>query len=634
MRIGYWLACAALAVVRSATAGTGDWVATGPDGGTVAAIDRSAAALYVASTGRLYRSNDDGAVWQPAFDASPSWLAAIAVSRHDPQRILAAAGSGILRSVDGGATWSRIELPGRVSRIVRSALPERAGEAVAVAGDRLMRSSDDGITWQPVLDAAGQPLAADDVAADPRGPNYYAVERFGRLLASTDGGLSWRHVVSLSPSGMLAPSIVVDAADSRFVYVVTYSIDVTYVHRYRTDTMAYQQVHSADWLGSVIVDPWTPGRLWVSGAGIDSTAYRVFESTDHGESWHPVYEGARVALLAADAHVRDRLYGQNALGLVVSDDAGRTWASRTRGIDSASIDAVSIDPRQPTTLLAALSGGGVRISTDQGANWEVADAGLSSTAVRALARHPVLDDVVYAATDAGLHRSDDQGRTWLPVAGASGRFSALRIDPTDPRRMTAMRNGAIVFSADGGETWQSMFPDAVAIEASPAGGPVYALRWGSGSAHIVMRAPAHGQTFEIVGGDLRLTTLAAHPYAPSIVIGVRIGTPATVYLSTDGGTTWQARGTVTASGLPRIAFDRCDGASVLLAIGDSVHRSTDWGATWQPAPLPKPSQRYDDLSVACAGGQAHAALGGLNSGVQVRVPTAVERISHGGFEPF
>lgn len=633
MRIGYWLACAALAVVRSATAGTGEWVATGPDGGTVAAIDRSASALYVASTGRLYRSNDDGALWQATAEA-PQWFGAIAVSRHDPQRILAAAGSGILRSVDGGVTWSRIELPGRVSRIVRSALPERAGEAVAVAGDRLMRSTDDGITWQPVLDAAGQPLAADDVAADPRGPSYYAVERFGRLLASADGGLSWRHVVSLSPSGMLAPSIVVDAADSRFVYVVTYSIDVTYVHRYRTDTLAYQQVHSADWLGSVIVDPWTPGRLWVSGAGIDSTAYRVFESADHGESWHPVYEGARVALLAADAHVRDRLYGQNALGLVVSDDAGRTWASRTRGIDSASIDAVSIDPRQPTTLLAALSGGGVRISTDQGANWEVADAGLSSTAVRALARHPVLDDVVYAATDAGLHRSDDQGRTWLPVAGATGRFSALRIDPTDPRRMTAMRNGAIVFSADGGETWQSMFPDAVAIEASPAGGPVYALRWGPGSAHIVMRAPAHGQTFEIVGGDLRLTTLAAHPYAPSIVIGVRIGTPATVYLSTDGGTTWQARGTVTASGLPRVAFDRCDGASGLLAIGDSVHRSTDWGATWQPAPLPKPSQRFADLSVACVGGHAHAALGGLDSGVQVRVPAAVERISHSGFEPF
>ncbi|PZQ10688.1 MAG: hypothetical protein DI564_15305 [Rhodanobacter denitrificans] len=633
MRIGYWLACATLAVVQNTTAGTGDWVATGPDGGTVAAIDRSATTLYVASTGHLYRSNDDGALWQATAEA-PQEFGAIAVSRHDPQRILAAAGSGILRSTDGGATWSRTELPGWVSRIVRSALPERAEEVIAVAGEQLVRSTDDGITWQTLLDATGQPLAADDVAADPRGPSYYAVERFGRLLASTDGGLNWRHVASLSPSGMLAPSIVVDATDSRFVYVVTYSIDVSYVHRYRTDTLAYQRVHTADWHGAVIVDPWTPGRLWVSGSGIDSTTYRVFESTDHGESWQPVYSGARVALLAADTHVRDRLYGQNALGLVVSDDAGRTWTSRTSGIDSASIEAVSIDPRRPTTLLAALSAGGVRISTDQGANWDSADAGLSSTAVRALTRHPVLDDVVYAATDAGLHRSDDQGRTWQPVSGAVGRFSALAIDTALPQRMTALRNGAIVFSADGGETWQSMFPDARAIEASPAGGPVYALLWGSGSAHTVMRAPAHGQTFEIVGGDLRLTTLAAHPYAPSVVIGVRIGTPATVYLSSDGGTTWQVRSTLAASGLPRVAFDRCDGASVLLAIGDSVYRSADWGATWQPAPLPKPSRTLADLSVACTDGHAYAALGGVDSGVQVRVPAAVERISSGGFEPF
>lgn len=64
---------------------------------------------------------------------------------------------------------------------------------------------------------------------------------------------------------------------------------------------------------------------------------------------------------------------------------------------------------------------------------------------------------VYAASEAGLYRSDDAGQTWeqadrgLPEGGVR----ALALDPREPRRLYAAASGASLYlSEDGATSWQ------------------------------------------------------------------------------------------------------------------------------------------------------------------------------------
>jgi len=71
---------------------------------------------------------------------------------------------------------------------------------------------------------------------------------------------------------------------------------------------------------------------------------------------------------------------------------------------------------------------------------------------------PKNPDVVYACNTA-LYRSEDGGKTFVPVKGAPGGddYHELWIDPRNPeRRILGVDQGSVV-SVDGGETWSSWY---------------------------------------------------------------------------------------------------------------------------------------------------------------------------------
>ncbi|WP_426595713.1 choice-of-anchor D domain-containing protein [Cellulomonas sp. McL0617] len=128
------------------------FLGVGPDSGEVVDIafdPRPNGRLYIAAgSGGVWRSDDDGASWRPTTDQLPATsIGAIAVDPVNPDIVYAGTGNlfdgqagmpksaGLFRSVDAGASWSRLTSPaGRPPQPITAATNVAGGVRVTVAG--------------------------------------------------------------------------------------------------------------------------------------------------------------------------------------------------------------------------------------------------------------------------------------------------------------------------------------------------------------------------------------------------------------------------------------------------------------------------------------------------------------------
>ena len=193
------------------------------------------------------------------------------------------------------------------------------------------------------------------------------------------------------------------------------------------------------------------------------------------------------------------------LGLVKSTDGGLTWKSLTLGgeIDFHVIaagfrsNALYVLNSQPTSAMPIA---GMYLTRDEGRTWrQAATRGLKGE-ILALAAHPLVAEIVAAATDQGLYLSRDAGDSFRRIAGkaatgvafdAQGRYlhyalatsnklvsvpleqgtrrvvdlprfgldfvTHIAPNPRDDRILAlATRGRSIFLSEDGGSTWREI----------------------------------------------------------------------------------------------------------------------------------------------------------------------------------
>jgi len=455
-------ALALLALLASAAFGQAPnrWAPFGPGGGSAHALavdPRNADMIYAIAgapngvPGTLYKSTDGGATWKTLATGSAG-LEAVALDPEHPETVYAS-GFSLLRSTNGGRTWSDVSPHGESAAIgVLAVAP--GGVVFAGAGPRLLRSADGGRSWAIVSrDEADVRL----ILVDPANPRRVYHLSQNALYTSEDGGVRWTPAVlppiSLAGAGLaLAPSV------PRRLYLLP-SFDAQV---YRSDDGAATwrvvgEVPRADSQVTLLVDPRSAGLVYAA------SSWGIFTSADGGSTWREITAGLPrtldqpppVAALAAAPSRPGTLYaGTEEVGVARSTDAGAHWrAGLETGLNASGVALLKLNPLRPGTVYLGLGLYGTRSfrSTDGGQTWRGFARTITQKGWNDLAVDPDDPDLLYAATPAAIWKSADGGETWARISDEAPRKLAVLGRQT----LLASRCG-VRRSTDGGRTWKQV----------------------------------------------------------------------------------------------------------------------------------------------------------------------------------
>jgi len=151
--------------------------------------------LLAATSKGLLRTGDGGRTWTRAPLGLSDEVSAIAVSPNDIDVVVAATALGFFRSADGGLTWRQVaDGFGEFQTHALAFMPSNDQVLLATTGGGLFRSDDQGSTWARVT--GGIPYSdITGLAIHPDGRTIYASDfTYGGVFRSLDGGKSWERM--------------------------------------------------------------------------------------------------------------------------------------------------------------------------------------------------------------------------------------------------------------------------------------------------------------------------------------------------------------------------------------------------------------------------------------------------------
>jgi photosystem II stability/assembly factor-like uncharacterized protein len=285
----------------------------------------------------------------------------------------------------------------------------------------------------------------------------------------------------------------------------------------------------------------TSERLAKSGTDMYMSTWGsgVYKSTDYGDSWFAVNNGITAAYVW-DIHFDSdgTLYSASwASGLAKSTDKGETWMMINSGVSN--VDFFSIVSDDNGILFAGSERGTFR-SIDKGQHWSF----ISSIYAPRLMKDN--QNRIYAGSyGAGLYRTTDQGSTWarLDKNFSNGWVYGLVIDSSGV--IYSSGGGNIYKSTDDGENWAMIYQGIsgtyiMRIALAP-NGDLYAASWTEG----ILKSTDKGLTWEKKNNGLhnsKVSTVSVSPegniYMSFYKSGINFP-PIGIYLSTNGGDSWQ-----------------------------------------------------------------------------------------------
>jgi PKD repeat protein len=270
--------------------------------------------------------------------------------------------------------------------------------------------------------------------------------------------------------------------------------------------------------------------------------------------------------------------------------------------DSGRVRAIVTDPANPNTIYVAFSGGGLWKSTDGGAFWQAKTETLGSLSIGSVAMDPNNANTLYLGlgdpfdgTGLGIVKMTDGGDTWTePVfLGNSTSIADILVAPNDSNIVMVATNKGLYRSADAGKSY-SPITISTGVAETPK---IWSIVSGGGNTMVLSleAAPSaasgttrQGQVWRSTNAGLNWTravgvthtaglnriSMASAPSNRSVMYAMAAKQIASgntdlgnIFKSTDGGANWTGVATTTTGAYKSYANTNGESSSLQTLLG-------------------------------------------------------------------
>ena len=522
----------------SSAASVANWTPLGPFGSpagggagriqVICANPTNTNSFYVGSAaGGFWMTNNGGISYTTTTDQLGSCgVSDIAINPFNTNIIYISTGdrdagdtyaTGVLKSIDGGLTWSNTGLVWQTiqqRRIYRLLInPINPNTLIAATSVGIYRSLNAGQSWS--LISSGNYVDAEYRPNDTT--TVYAVTSNG-LSKSINGGASFAGV-SAFPSGISANrlSIAVSRANANYLYVLVSNNSNGFGGLYRslnsgtTFSLMSSSPNIFDWSTTgngtggqgwydIAIDASPSNANEIIAGGVNS-----WKSTNGGANWvlnSHWYGGGGKPYVHADLHYVLYTSGTTCYlgtdgGVSKTSNNGQNWTEINGNMNIAQMYKIGlasnnssklitghqdngsnllngsnwsqvyggdgmdcfIDWNNNNTLVASTQNGGFTRSINGGANWSAIVSGLSGTPawVAPIVQDPISANTYYCGYQ-NVFKSTNQGNTWTIISNFNTTLDEIKVSPLNPNIIFATSTNAIWKTSNGGTTWSNITP--------------------------------------------------------------------------------------------------------------------------------------------------------------------------------
>jgi photosystem II stability/assembly factor-like uncharacterized protein len=262
----------------------------------------------------LIKTDDGGQTWQSISytdhkfltDTSGGVLGSIYVLPFNSNVLFTGGGGHLLRSVDGGYHWQRMDTVNKIGSSIMQFFDPSNG--ICVGGEIAAKTTDSGINWSQTFSQSS--LAFLQLLQFTSGQIGYIAggiafdgSAVGVLAKSLDGGNSWQ-VINFPFADIISMSFIND--NIGFISVITDSGNVA------NDFRGYQLIKTIDGGQTWQVLQQTPDdnkdngynkiyfKTELEGFGINS--HGIFHTVDGSATWQKEHDGFMYLMCFPDAH--------------------------------------------------------------------------------------------------------------------------------------------------------------------------------------------------------------------------------------------------------------------------------------------------------------------------------------------
>lgn len=572
---GATLATPALAdaSVRVGTSGW-NWGNPTPTGSTISAIGFQGSRGYAAGAfGTLVRTDDAGATWSGLPTGLLTPLTELQVIT--PDAFVVGGGCAARRSVDGGATFTRLYFNSLGCRepLEGMAFTDANTGYLVLRDGTVVGSTDGGATWSPKTAVPGTRAAGSN--REPRDLAFvspavgFAATTQGHIYRTTDGGGSWTLVSDTNRA--VNDVTFIDATNGFAVganglFLVTTDGGATWTPKNTgADNVNFTTIRAADATKAIATNEKGDFLLRTTDGG--GTFSRVTATT---QATNAVAYSSATRVVAAG----------NEGAMAASDDGGATFAAI--GNPRLSGRYFSIRSAPGGAAFATGENGALARTTNGGQTWT--RVGVATSEDIADVSFPTAQIGYAIDTDGKLFKSSNTGTSWANLdTGTTARPGAvyapsasvvLLVGPTGVRRST---NGASSFSTVKGD-----ISKAKLFDYDEAGSTVFVFGTTS-----LWRSSDQGKTWKKVKLP-KSKTKVEHADFVTANTGYLGDTGGRLYKTTSGGKSWTELAGVGTTDWYGMSFSSAtSGYLVTAEFGEGedlgyLLRTTDGGKTWAP----------------------------------------------------